>query len=692
MAKPQPMKATRHNVSRRATQASAANLLNLPYEVSADWVIEPEIPAHFRDFSKFFASPEYQGWIKLRRCFIHDHVEIWAVIRNRVLSEGAEIRIRIEEVDPVLNDHVRTFASVKQKDDDDDVEQRDIVWQTKDIARRPWRLVHSKIIVYPDHKDKRTCIRTGYNIPDAGLVWAWEQGVLNYIFKLEIKDQAEIIKFESPELLAFPWWAEEFENNQRFFPTNALEIKPLIDGESFFQSVLASVNAAANYIYISSWCFSVDTPLNAAGKTVKEALGEAASRGVKIYILLDSHNADFATRDAKAIHSDVQVRTSTHPLRFIALELGSYHDKYLVIDGKEGFCGGIDFDPSRYNSPRHDYILDFATYGRTEPFMLWHDVGVQVKGDIVKDMEAAFVFRWNLADRSGSALSSPKRKRVTQGLNVQLVRTDALGGNMDLAPVRTIPQDIRIDGTWQVYKNAIKAARQYIYIENQYIFYPPLGEIIVKAMEVNPNLQVILVIPFTTEETLNLDPKDFGNPGYFYEKEERDITRARFRAYLHGLTLQRKIMDDLKGCKNSNDRLGIYALATCLGGVQQQIYPHSKTMIIDDTWAIIGSSNANGRGFVTDGESNMVIHWRGLVTQYRKALWKEHLGIDVPTRQIREFAKIWKDKSLSLAKLPRDHSCPELHTNRVCKLNPPMGVKYEGIGSWVANYRLYDLI
>lgn len=52
--------------------------------------------------------------------------------------------------------------------------------------------------------------------------------------------------------------------------------------------------------------------------------------------------------------------------------------------------------PDRYNNQKHDSKLDYTLYGAcnySSEFWLWHDIGVSVKGSVVKDMEIDFVKR-----------------------------------------------------------------------------------------------------------------------------------------------------------------------------------------------------------------------------------------------------------------------------------------------------------
>ena len=64
------------------------------------------------------------------------------------------------------------------------------------------------------------------------------------------------------------------------------------------------------------------------------------------------------------------------------------------------------------------------------------------------------------------------------------------------------------------------------------------------------------------------------------------------------------------------------------GMATEQIYIHSKAMIVDDEVALVGSSNINDRSLLgmRDSEVNVVIDGRGC-GELRRALFAQHLGL-----------------------------------------------------------------
>lgn len=72
------------------------------------------------------------------------------------------------------------------------------------------------------------------------------------------------------------------------------------------------------------------------------------------------------------------------------------------------------------------------------------------------------------------------------------------------------------------------------------------------------------------------------------------------------------------------------------------IYVHSKLMIVDDEYVLVGSANINQRSLDGTRDTEICIgafqegytlhHWsqplpRGQVSGFRRALWKEHLQV-----------------------------------------------------------------
>lgn len=312
------------------------------------------------------------------------------------------------------------------------------------------------------------------------------------------------------------------------------------------------------------------------------------------------------------------------------LRPASHHQKICIVDASIGFCGGLDVQIGRFDTKIHD--------------KLWHDTHCKIDMQLAADLDRNFIGRWNreapifnnfISNVSSGThtfkavtnIPSPSGSTSTgSGPAIgQLVRT--LSENAVIWPV---PNNLRED-IKNVYQKAIGQASEFIYIENQYIRDARLADWILARANDIQQLVVILVLPVAPEEVTlpgGADP----------------VT-------LKGLFLQHQILTRLKN--ELGARFGLYSMVAPVTAQNQknksiwvgspEIYVHSKTMIVDDVWATIGSANTNQRSFEVDTEAN--IHWYDpkSVLQFRLDLWNEMLGSpsDITTWKPTDFIDHW---------------------------------------------------
>lgn len=156
------------------------------------------------------------------------------------------------------------------------------------------------------------------------------------------------------------------------------------------------------------------------------------------------------------------------------------------------------------------------------------------------------------------------------------------------------------------YTKAIERARRLVYVEDQYLWGSHVARMLGQAMEQNPDLFVIGVVP--------LYPDLEGILGRWPQLEG-----------------QRRALQDL--VRSAPDRVAIYGLENPAG---TPVYVHAKVCVIDDTWATIGSDNFNRRSWTHDSELSTVVvdRDRAYGRRLRLTLAAEHLdrdGGDPPT-------------------------------------------------------------
>lgn len=310
----------------------------------------------------------------------------------------------------------------------------------------------------------------------------------------------------------------------------------------------------------------------------------------------------------------------------------SHHQKLCVVDNAIGFCGGLDINRGRLDTKEHK--------------KLWHDVHCRVDGQLAADLDRNFIGRWNremtafnsfissstvfgrLSADAVTAIVIPASSPAAGSgpASAQLIRTLSTNASFSQIP-KTLRADIR-----DIYEKVIGLAESFIYIENQYVRDGRLANWIIARANQIPSLTVILVLPVAPEEVA--------------------LSGGADPVTLLGLHLQHDVLTRLKAALGS--RVGLYSMVARQGAPKKhatdwagsrQIYVHSKTMIVDDVWATIGSANTNPRSFQVDTEAN--IHWYdpASVKKLRLDLWREMMGSpqDIETWTPAQYVPRWND-------------------------------------------------
>jgi phosphatidylserine/phosphatidylglycerophosphate/cardiolipin synthase-like enzyme len=375
-------------------------------------------------------------------------------------------------------------------------------------------------------------------------------------------------------------------------------VQPLIHGEHYFAKLLEALGGAEQYVFVIGWCLTPDLPLCRDTKAallssrVKEVLANTARR-VPVRVLLwsgaprmfkpDTEMVEDARRDLEAYPNiDLQCR-----LDRTAHFSHCHHQKAVVIDGRIAFVGGLDL--STFQGDRWDTAQHALRAGPN-----WHDVQVCIEGEAVADVEENFRQRW----RAVTAEAELPRRHPTPDHS----------GNVPVQIVRTIPKGVykfapRGEyGIHHAYIHAIRGAKRFIYIENQYLWSPEIVEALIAAMDKRRDgpFRIVIVLPARA-----YDGK-WDNDQRVQKLRDADGGRGMVSVF----------------CPyTSGPSGGRHAFS------YRPTYVHAKVMIVDDQWATIGSANLNDRGLLTDGEIMALIHDHDVARNLRIDLWAEHLGM-----------------------------------------------------------------
>jgi phosphatidylserine/phosphatidylglycerophosphate/cardiolipin synthase-like enzyme len=435
-------------------------------------------------------------------------------------------------------------------------------------------------------------------------------------------------------------------------PTLGNRVEVLIGGEAAFRAVARAVSEARESVHLTTWKYEPDAellrptplaePAARAPLTVHHLLTARAKAGVTIRMLLWAAPLlpwvpRRARRAAEAAGDRFEVLEEPNPTRrplravgmrlsrqrFRGFRVGSYHQKTIVVDGKIGFCGGMNlrevdwdarehrvFDPRRCAFSRPASFREEVAKGlRLPDFPPRHDVLARLEGPSLPHLQENFRERWNhlLARRARYAAQASPVEPPLPGL---------AAGPSQVQVVRTMPAPRAERGLLDVYRRAIASARRLIYIEDQFFHSTLLSDALARALRENPALTLVVV---TIERRAN--SLFFG--GWSRESFER-------------LALERPDLE-------------LYALkAAGLDGRNRatlvEVFTHAKLLLVDDVFMLIGSGNVNDRSLEVDGELDLAVVDPDLVRRHRVDLWRGHLGGDPRvTGELDADLAVWKE-------------------------------------------------
>jgi phosphatidylserine/phosphatidylglycerophosphate/cardiolipin synthase-like enzyme/membrane protein DedA with SNARE-associated domain len=412
-----------------------------------------------------------------------------------------------------------------------------------------------------------------------------------------------------------------------FAVARAGRVAMIIDAEHYFRAFYEAALKATRTITILAWDFNSQTrlhfdPVDPGGPPplLGDFLNWLAHRRKRLHIRV--LNWDYpmvfgADRELPPLygfgwtpHRRVELRyDDTHPVA------GCQHQKIVLIDDKIAFTGGIDLTVRRWDSSEHaPEDPRRVAYGK--PYPPFHDLMVAVDGDAARALSAIARERWVNATghtlKPVAAEGDPWPERLEpqlRGVDVGIART---------APARgEIPAVKEIE---RLYIDMIRAARETIYIENQYFTSPRIAAALAERLAEPQGPEIVLVLRRLSHGWL--------------EEATMHVLRTRLLAQL-----------------KSADRHGRFRVMTPhIPGLADGccLDVHSKLMIVDDRLLRIGSANLCNRSMSIDTECDVLVESLGdpvvaaEILAFRDRLLAEHL--DVPNealqRKLREHGSV----------------------------------------------------
>jgi len=435
----------------------------------------------------------------------------------------------------------------------------------------------------------------------------------------------------------------------------------LIDIEAYFTAVFAALMKARRSVLLLGWGFDPRTRLFPDGYDGPEdpdemgrilvSLAEARpDLDIRLLIWKSafpiSASQEFFPHRARKWFKDTKVKFRLDD----NVPFGAcHHQKVLVVDDQIAFCGGADLCVDRWDTPAHldhDQRRIMPTQhchaARHEVMMLVDGQAARALGDLSRE-------RWRLA--SGEALSPVE---VDDGEDRWPEHIPPHLRDVEVAIARTVPawkSAQPVDEIRRLTLESISAAKDLIYLENQYFASPLIAEALAARLSEPDGPEIMLVVTGRSPSWFDHLTMDRARSNMLWRLKAADVF-GRFRAFY----------------------------PTTPGG--DIVIVHSKLTVIDDRIARVGSANLNNRSGGFDTECELAVESddetvRRNISAFRDRLIGHFLGCtgDAVSKARADFGGMMG----AVDALNRD--------GRLAPLEP---MKMTAVGKFIAAYHLGD--
>ncbi len=320
----------------------------------------------------------------------------------------------------------------------------------------------------------------------------------------------------------------------------------LRDGWQTFPAMFRLIRAAKSSVNLEYYIFE---DIETGGKTLADLLVAKRRQGVRVNVIYDSFGSSETppTLFARLRKAGVQV-LEFNPIDPLKAR-GTFapndrdHRKILIVDGKHAIVGGVNLSKTYEVHP-----LAKSGALKSEPQAPWRDTDIEIDGPAVADLQSLFLDHW----------------RIQKG-----PKLDTAGFFPHIAPEG--PEVVRILGSapnsedWSYYASVLSALRnaeRSIELTAAY-FVPTEAEMDALTAAARRGVDVRLMLPDHNDSAF---ATDVGHSRY------EDLIEAGVKIFeMHHVVL------------------------------------HSKTLVVDGVWSIVGSSNFDHRSVLFNDEVDAVV-------------------------------------------------------------------------------------
>ncbi|HEU5135562.1 MAG TPA: phospholipase D-like domain-containing protein [Steroidobacteraceae bacterium] len=325
------------------------------------------------------------------------------------------------------------------------------------------------------------------------------------------------------------------------------EVGLLVDGPSTYSAMFSAIEKARHYVLVESFIFEEAA---AGDRKLSALLASVASRGVRVAVLYDAVGSMTTDQEFLEGLTDAGIALCAfnplNPLdeRFSGVNHRD-HRKIVVVDGEHAFAGGVNFSQAYHIASKQARRRGLSKQKSLQEG--WRDTHIAIRGPAVRDLEQLFRETWGDA---GCKADVP---------SVEIPAVEA--GNTLVQIVASTPDD-----------------------ETNEIYATLLSVIAYSQRRID-----VTMAYFVPDDTLEKALKDAAKRGV-----EVRIILPSYSDFSGVFYAGRAHYDDLleSGVK-------LYEL--------EDAFLHSKSIVVDDVWSSIGSTNFDWRSFVHNYEISVCV-------------------------------------------------------------------------------------
>lgn len=342
-------------------------------------------------------------------------------------------------------------------------------------------------------------------------------------------------------------WLLNFGRQNRLPLSEGNAVRALVSGDQILDAARQLIDTATSTLHVEIYIWGEDP----TGRDLRERLQAAQVRGVQVRCIVDHFGSWEAAAPLAASGLDLRFY---HPIgRRLPWQHWHRrnHRKLVIADGARAVLGSANW------ADDYDCSLNAACY---------RDLGLQVQGPVLKDLETDFRRSWGRA--GGASFEGPPA--AEQGLPA------AEPGWLSDVPIQLVSS---LNGGGRSLRRhlllVLRQLRQQALIANPYFI---------------PDPQLLRVLLRTARRGVDLDLLVPGNTDHAFAQA---ASRATFGRLLRaGVRIRER---------------------------QERMF-HAKAALLDEELVVIGSANLDSRSFRHNLELNLLLKSRELVDIFRKAM------------------------------------------------------------------------